>query len=319
MFRVSASSIKTLNTCSFQFWYFNVLKAPSFKSPKTSVGSVAHTILEVLFNKERRRYVEHIVECQDIYVFPSVKRLAIKHLNKYGINDKIWIKDLNNLVLGGLIDGFFEDGAIKKLKPEHEFWVKDKDFEVRGFIDRAAIYPPSEKYPQGYVKISDYKSQRDIFTEEEINWNIQAFIYQWALYREFGLPVVVEFILLRHGIKQVVDWCGEDKIKGTISYLGYISDHVQDFDLKKASTNFAYDDKDKEWLCAKYVKSQYELKKDGQPKFCCFARFPKTLYVVKDEDNNIKYSVEKPEDIPAQDWDNVVTYKHKGCPKFYHD
>ena len=189
--------------------------------------------------------------------------------------------------------------------------------EVRGFIDRAAKFGPTKEYPNGYYLIRDYKSQRDVFSEEEISYNIQAYIYQWAINREFNLPVVVEFVLLRHNLIQRVEWIGEEKMEGVIDYLKHVSAYVQDFNIKKAQKNLAAQDKDKEWLCAKYVRSKYELKKDGQPKFCCYAKWPTTLYMVLDKDNNVKYSTDKPEYIKEEEWINVKIIKYGGCPHFF--
>jgi len=320
MIRTSASSIKTLNTCSFQFWYQNILRANMFLSPKTTIGEIAHTIFECLAKEKRKGLVNKLLmeKSPNIFLTKLLGRFARTLLKKHKLNMDEWKKDLNFLVINGLKDDFYQEGAIEFFKPEYEFWIKLPTLECRGFIDRAAKYPPNDKYPKGYIVVRDFKSQKEKFTDEELSFNIQASIYAWALFRETELPVIVEFVLLRHGCRQIVDWPGEENLKGIVSYLEYISAYIQDFNLEKAKSNFAADDPNKSWLCAKYVRYQGQLKKNGEEMFCCYARFPKKLYMVlKEGGKEIKYTTDDPSKIKEDDWPNVKELDHGGCPRFH--
>ena len=319
--RISASSIKTLNTCNFLFYYSYLLRGETFLSPKTVLGSCVHEVFEALSNKRHRHLVEELLNQSNpnVFTITPLYKLVTKILKRNKLTDKMWLKDANMLIVNGLREDFYQDKAISHFKAEHEFWIKEKDLEVRGFIDRAAIYPPTEKYPLGYVVCRDFKSQKELFTKDELDFNIQALIYQWALYRETGLPIFIEFVMLRHGIRQIVPWSSEDKIKGTISYLEYVSKYVNAFDIQKAKQNLAADDPNKEWLCGKWAKAKDQLKKDGQPYFSCWARWPRTMYSVFKEDGDIKYTTDDPSSIKSDEWDNVKSFKFGGCPAFNHE
>jgi putative RecB family exonuclease len=78
----------------------------------------------------------------------------------------------------------------------------DGDIPIVGFIDRLEVTP------EGVVRIKDYKTNRMLYTKDELRHSLQASLYEVAVRESEALavtpdtPVDFEFILLRHGIAQ---------------------------------------------------------------------------------------------------------------------
>ena len=76
------------------------------------------------------------------------------------------------------------------------------DIRVVGVIDRLEVTP------EGVVRIKDYKTNRMLYTKDELRHSLQASLYEIAVRDSEALavtpdtPVDFEFILLRHGLAQ---------------------------------------------------------------------------------------------------------------------
>ena len=310
MVRLSASSIKSLTTCSWLFYYNYHLRGPQDTNEKTVIGSAIHEFYEVLSKKRHKKLVDEFINNQILSENKVLYSFTVRILKKYNLSFDKWIKDFENLIIAGLSDDFYQKDSIESYDPEYEFTLTSKDYIVRGFIDKYA------KFEGDRIKIFDYKSQAKMFTEEEISSNIQAQIYQLAIYKETGLPSDVHFKLLRHNKTQVVEWVGIEAIKGLESYLNYLADYLKDFNQDKAMSNFAANDKDKRWLCG-FAKSKNQLKKDGNPYWSCPARWPKTIYYIKDNKGEIRYSTDKIEEIKLVEGETFEAMNYGGCANFY--
>jgi len=68
--------------------------------------------------------------------------------------------------------------AVEKL-----FYVDIEGIKVRGFIDRV------DKLGSGGLSIIDYKTNKEMFTREDLEENLQLTLYQLAAEQTWGLPV----------------------------------------------------------------------------------------------------------------------------------
>lgn len=307
MIKLSASSIQSLNDCSWLYYYKYHLKGPQDVNKKTVMGSVIHEFFEILGKKRHSACVRAVQEV-GIMNAESLVRLGIRLLKKYNLEVDEWFDDFIDLATAGLLDDFYDENSDDIYEPEYEFIIQTDKYILRGFIDRHARYKDK-------IKIKDFKSKSKIFSEEELQENIQALIYMFALYKLKGFPSDVEFKLLRHNKTQTVEWCGEDAIKGLGIYLDYLADYLSDFNYKKTISNLAAQDKKKRWMCG-YGKFKNQLKKDGEPFYACCARFPKIIYYINDKDGSFKYSVENEKDIELKEGDFVEKWNYAGCPAF---
>ena len=69
---LSASRIKTLEKCSWSYWCSYVLKLPEKSNDGASRGNVVHLVLEMLAKKNRKSYVDKILESKDIFCIASI-------------------------------------------------------------------------------------------------------------------------------------------------------------------------------------------------------------------------------------------------------
>ena len=94
---LSASRIKTLQTCSWLYWTNYKLKLPNKNNHGNLRGSICHAIFENLGNPKHKHHYDSIIESQDIFVSKPIKRMVMAYAKKY--DDKrmeIW---LNNATL----------------------------------------------------------------------------------------------------------------------------------------------------------------------------------------------------------------------------
>ena len=237
--KVSASAVKELTQCSLSFYYNRMLKIPQKVWPRTTIGSMTHSILECLANPRHRHHYDLITSPGsriDYTLSPSVERLVRAWKVKHSISDEL-MEDLNGMLYVGLVlSDFHCEGAVKVYPPEHEFVLDLGDgVEVRGFIDRLADMGD-------HLVVKDFKSQRNRFTSKELDDNIQAFVYQMYCMETFGKPARVEFVMLRHPPTsrtpqkhlQIVPPSTKAQLAGLKEYLKEMGKVMNDFSLEEA-------------------------------------------------------------------------------------
>lgn len=200
--RISASSVKTLTDCALSYYYSRVLKVVERTWSRTVIGSLAHSIFECLRNPRHRHHFDAITvsgNSVDYTLSPALRRLVYAWQLKHQIAQEL-IDDLNGILYVGLLCIDFhwvnadkdENGKPKVYGPEHAFkLVLDDGTEIKGFIDDMAIVG-------GVAVIRDFKSQRKLFQQSELPNNIQALIYSLYVWQTFGIPSMVQFVMLRH-------------------------------------------------------------------------------------------------------------------------
>jgi CRISPR/Cas system-associated exonuclease Cas4 (RecB family) len=250
--RLSASKIKALTDCARKFYCNFILMLPEKTHPRTICGSIVHSVLECCARPRHHKHYDMIMSGRkSVYNSPAVARLVRMWQDKHNLAQDI-IDDVDDMVLVVFNHtNFFDEGATQTFPPEHEFNIKlPSGGAIKGFIDRFAIYG-SESV------ITDYKSQKMRFTDEELKNNIQATMYQAYVMYTFGLPARVNFILLRHPPTkrdpqkhiQTVEPKTKEQIDGFFVYLEYLASIFGNFGLQESISNYCADKPEKAYFC----------------------------------------------------------------------
>ena len=241
---LSASRIKTLETCSWVYWNNYHTKVPQTSNDGALRGTICHTIFELLLNKRHLGNYKRIIKKNSIDGDPAVARLVKKLANKVNLDEKN-DKLLNDMILIGLKHDFFGEGG-EIVKPEYAFDIKNDEpkYHIKGFIDK-----PIKKKKE--MHIIDYKSSKYKFRGDDLEANIQAMMYSLASKKLWPkLKPIVKFLFLRFPKQPIQELSfTEEQIKGFEHYLEHINEYINNFDEKSATANFAIDSEKNKWMC----------------------------------------------------------------------
>ena len=305
---LSASRIKTLETCSWTYWCNYHLKLPDKSNDGANRGTVCHLIFELLLNKKHKSHFVKIQKQASIKSSKAINRLVIKHMKKLDIYTDENYEMVDKMIVVGLNQDFYLDGA-KLGEAEQEFLIDSESpkYKIRGFIDKNGFYPKDKLF-----KIVDYKSSKVKFKDDELTANIQALTYTLATkksnkFKEISgkiKRVVAQFIFLRFPKQPVQEVeITEEQLNGYEKYLEYIYEVACKFSSKTAISNFAADSTEKKWLC-----------KAGKTWVCPYYH-PYKYYEVYDENEALKktYFIDT---VPAKLPDGYVKKlkQYDGCP-----
>ena len=294
---LSASRIKTLETCSWVYWNNYHTKVPQRSNDGSDRGTICHTVFELLLNKRHLENYKRIIKKNAIDGDKGVDALVKKLAKKVKLDDSNY-KLLNDMILVGLKHDFFgEHGDI--VKPEYSFNIESQEpkYHIRGFIDKP-IKTKKEMH------IIDYKSSKYKFRGDDLEANIQAMMYSLASKKLWPkLKPIVKFLFLRFPKQPIQELTFTDEqITGFEHYLEHINDYVNKFDENSAKANFAIDNEKNKWMC-----------KVGGWK--CPYKDPYEYYVkLNDKGEVVETSLENNfKDIKGF---KVETRKYEGCPKW---
>ena len=294
---LSASRIKTLETCSWVYWNNYHTKVPQSQNDGALRGTICHTVFELLLNKRHLKNYNRIIKKNAIDGDKGVDALVKKLAKKVKLDDSNY-KLLNDMILVGLKHDFFgEHGDI--VKPEYSFNIESQEpkYHIRGFIDKP-IKTKKEMH------IIDYKSSKYKFRGDDLEANIQAMMYSLASKKLWPkLKPIVKFLFLRFPKQPIQELTFTDEqITGFEHYLEHINDYVNKFDENSAKANFAIDNEKNKWMC-----------KIGGWK--CPYKDPYEYYVkLNDKGEVAETSLENNfKDIKGF---KIETRKYEGCPKW---
>ena len=314
---LSASRIKTVQSCSWLYWCKYKLHLPDKSNDGAKRGSICHLILEVLGEKRRKKYYNKIIKTQDVFSVPSIKKLILKHAVRYEVDDEENIQMIKEMLYNGLAYDFF--GADTG-KPTEEYSEKDFDiikndgsikYKIRGFIDKLFLYKKKK-----YALIRDFKTSKAVFKGKDATDNLQDLMYSLAvknLFPDYSTRVS-EFLFLKFELEEEVSNSGimrmkpldEEELLGFEMQLSEIQQYLDTFTEKQARANFAaYKDFPKDGsfsgrLLVRFCQRRKgELKLDGNPKWYCSMKFDFFYYQVFDSDQNVIASYFE-EDFPRK-------------------
>ena len=197
---LSASRLKTLETCSWSYWCNYILKLPQKQNEGAQRGTVCHLVFEMLVKKKHKKHYDKIMKANTIDGSPAIVRLVMKHLRQMEKSSDLPMTNEENtelvwdMIMVGLKYDFFGWGG-KVDNPEFEFLLESKnpEYKIRGFIDKPIVYKRGKK-----IKIVDYKSSKYKFRGEELHSNVQAMTYTLAARKHWpGFKPTAEFLFLR--------------------------------------------------------------------------------------------------------------------------
>ena len=179
---LSASRIKTAQSCSWLYWCKYKLKLPDKSNDGARRGSICHLVFEVLGAKGRKKYYNKILKSQDVFSVPSIKRLILKHAVREGIDDSENVELMKDMIFNGLSYDFFGRDSGK---PTEEYSEKDFDiikndgdikYKIRGFIDKLFLYKKKK-----FAIIRDFKTSKEVFKGKDQTDNLQDHMYSLAV------------------------------------------------------------------------------------------------------------------------------------------
>ena len=305
---LSASRLKTLETCSWSYWCNYHLKLPQKQNEGALRGTVCHLVFEMLVKKKHKKHFNKINKGGTIKKSPAVHRMVMKHLTQMERSFDLPMTNEENtelvddMIVVGLNCDFFGLGG-KVDNPELEFLLENKDpeYKIRGFIDKPIVYKRGKK-----IKIVDYKSSKYKFRGEELHSNVQAMVYTLAAQKEWpGYDSTVEFQFLRHPRSPLQQLkFNQEQLRGLEYCLAHAFQIVNNFTEETAVTNYAADKKKDAWLC-----------KIG--KWRCPYIDPYDYFVILNKDKEeIKKSFKKKElqDV-LEKGQKIEKRTYEGCPR----
>jgi len=241
---LSASRIKTLETCSWVYWNNYHTKIPQTQNDGALRGTICHTIFEILLNPRHKHHYKKIIKEDSITGSKAVARLVEKLKKKVKLDESNF-QVLDQMIMVGLRHDFFGEGG-KIVKPEYPFEIKNENpkYHIKGFIDK-----PIKKKKE--MHIIDYKSSKYKFRGDDLEANIQAMMYSLASLKIWPkLKPIVKFLFLRFPRQPIQELIFEEnQIKGFEHYLEHINDYINKFDENSAKANFAIDNDKNKWMC----------------------------------------------------------------------
>jgi len=294
---LSASRIKTLETCSWVYWNNYHTKVPQRSNDGSDRGTICHTVFELLLNKRHLKNYKRIIKKNAIDGDEGINRLVKKLSSKVKLDESNY-KLLNDMILVGLKNDFFGEGG-EIVKPEYDFDITNEEpkYHIKGFIDKPIKIKKE-------MHIIDYKSSKYKFRGDDLEANIQAMMYSLASKKLWPkLKPIVKFLFLRfpkQPIQQLI--FTDEQIKGFEHYLEHINHYINKFNEESARANFAVDNQKNKWMC-----------QVGGWK--CPYKDPYKYYVkVNDKGEVVETSLENNfKDIKGF---KVETRDYEGCPKF---
>jgi len=324
--RLSASRIKTLQSCSWLYWSKYHLKLPDKANTGALRGTICHLVLEMIINKMRKKHYDEMVLAGTIKACPSVYRLVKKHAKALGEKHGFDLLDaehmdlMDKMIINAFNYDFFGEGHIS-IEGEEEFLLENEDpkYKVTGFIDKAI------RFKNNKFKIVDYKSSKSKFSDKELETNLQAMIYSLANKKKNKkAKSLVEFLFLKfaRAASQTVEF-SDDELEGFEYYLAQVYELINNFSEQEAKGNYAANQPRPERgegfkgpiMCG-FAKYPGQLKKDGNPMWHCAYKFGFGYFALTDDKTgDILKSAFELSDLPAaEEGQSIEKREYDGCP-----
>lgn len=325
---LSASRIKTLQSCSWMYYAKYVIGIPDKSNDGANRGTICHLIFEVLGEPRRKKIYDKIIKKQDVFAVKSIERLILKHAKRLDVNDNDNIELIKKMTLNGLMYDFF---GLTAGKPT--FAVSEQDFDIvvndgkfkykiKGFIDKLFLYKKKK-----FALIRDFKTSRETFKGKEVKDNLQDYMYSLAvkhLFPEYSNRSS-EFLFLKFdlddsknsGIIRMAP-ITDDDLEGFEYQLTAIQEYLDNFSEEDAYSNFAAKQpfpKDKSFsgpLQCGFAKSPGQLKIDGTPMWACSCKWPFDYFATVDDNGKQLKSYFNESEIP--EGQKYEKRHYAGCP-----
>ena len=330
---LSASRIKTAESCSWLYWCKYKLNLPDKSNDGAKRGSICHLIFEVLGLPKRKKYFNKIIKTQDVFSVPSIKKLILKHAVREGVSDEENVQLMKEMIFNGLTYDFFGKDLGKPTEDysEKDFLIIENNgdikYKIRGFIDKLFLYKRKK-----FAIIRDFKTSKSVFKGKDYTDNLQDLMYSLAVKKMFPeySTRVSEFLFLKFDLDENSNNSGlvkmkpldNDELHGFELQLSEIQRYLDNFTIKDAKSNYAAykgfpnDGSFSGKLLCGFATKKGELKIDGDPKWHCPMKFDFFYYKVFDEKGDLHSSVFE-EDFDEKSLPENFTYEikyYEGCP-----
>ena len=259
LIKLSASRIKTLQSCSWMYYCNYNLKLPQKNNSGAMRGTVAHLIFEILANHRHQHYVTKIVKSGTCLKQPAIFKLILKAAKREGLDLDEMVKPLkksgqeitnlkciDEMILVGLKFDFVGNGKLIGSEWEFDITSEEPKYRIGGFVDR--IFKDKKQ-----MIIRDFKSSKKAFKGEELASNLQGMMYSLAVRKKYQKQkdVLVKFLFLRYpeDPERECPHFSEEVLSGFEHYLEYLNGYLKNFDEKKANSNFAAHEYSTKWMC----------------------------------------------------------------------
>ena len=333
---LSASKIKTLQSCSWTYWSKYHLKLPDESNDGASRGTICHAVFECLGNPRHKKHYNKIQKGQSAWKSNAVKRMIKIGAKKLGILDKENLTLINEMIVNGINYDFF--GKVTE-NPSESISEKDfnitvdedgKKYSIRGFIDKLFLYKKS-----GKALIRDFKTSKKVFSGKDKTDNLQDLMYRLAvkkLYPKF-LSRRSEFLFLKFNLQEdmlgekgegvvLMDEISDDELEGFEYFLTEIQSIIESFSEIDALSNLAAKQdypKDGSFggpLSCGFAKKPGQLKKDGTKMWHCSFKFPFVYWKLLNKEGSIIRTSKNKEDLInyIKDEETIEEAFYEGCP-----
>ena len=322
-FRLSASTLKSYSSCSWQYFAKKHLRLPDEGNDGSNRGTINHTLFECLTKRFLRsgckKLTQSIVDAGNPFLVPVINRFLEKQFRKYQLGD-FDNKDQNNrdlvatMIVMALTSDFYNEG-MQTLSAEQEILIETPEYSLVGYIDKLIHDEANDKF-----LIIDYKSSQSIDDHKT-----QALCYALWCLKVRGKQSKAVFVNLRFPDEPFSCYeFSDEQLWGFEQYLVYMYGLLTNFDENKASANFAADlgylPKGAPFggraQCG-YSKFPGHKNKLGKEYYVCFAKFPRKYYGITNEQGDIIRTADTAEQLGWKPGDGqIVELAYKGCPKF---
>jgi len=317
---LSASRIKSMESCSWAYWCNYHLKIPQPPSDALAMGSICHELFEILQLPENKEHYDLIVANKTFEASTLAEEHVLKGIEKNNLSEEHYHL-MNKMILVGLNEDFYVDGCSELLEPEFNFDItgEDYDYRIYGLMDKLAVFKKEK-----VVEIHDYKTSKQKFKGDDLDSNVQAMMYSLAAKKLWPkLKPVVKFVFLRFpkATIQQLEF-SNDALKGFEAYLEEFYKKLINYNEDTAVSNFAADKpkpSDGGWggcLNCGFARYEGHLKKDGTEMWACPYKFGRVYYAIKDSEDKVKKTSLNQEDLKPKKGEKLVKMTYKGCPKF---
>jgi len=343
MTKLSASRLKTADSCSWIYWCKYKLKLPDTGNDGSSRGTICHLILELLCEPGRKKYYNKIIKQNTIFCIPSVKRLVEIWARRLEVSDPENIELIDSMTINGLQYDYFGNstGKLEEAFSEKDFnIVVDKNgvrYSIRGFIDKLFLYKKEK-----IAIIRDFKTSKKVFEGKEAVDNLQDLFYSLAvkhMFPEYSTRQS-EFIFLKFDLQPdllgkegkgvlKMEPLSNEELEGFEYQLTEWQNYIDNFNEESAVSNFAVDQygggfpPSDAGFCGKlqcgFAKKPGQLKKDGSVMWHCPFKFSFDYWSLFDPEGVLKKTVhiDNKEELESikESGDEIIKGTYDGCPR----
>ena len=343
---LSASKIKTAQSCSWKYWANYVLKLPQTGNEGSSRGWICHLIFELLGEKRHKKHYNSIIKAGTINASRAIVRLVKHHAKILDVSDEPNMELMDMMIVKGLLYDFF---GAKNKKPtkaisEEYFELKieedGKSYKTRGFIDKLFLYDRGKR-----AVIRDFKTSKQLFKGKEITDNLQNLMYCLAVKKLYPKvnDIEVEFLFLKFNCDEdllghpgdgivKMEKISDQELEGFEFQLSSIQEYLEQFSENDAKSDYAANKdypSDKTFggplMCGregyKKSKGEYVLDEKGEKirSYICEHRLPMKYFAVVGEGNETVKTYKNIEDIKLKEGQSIEEREYEGCPHFYNN